>query len=62
MGVPQKKTSKSRRDKRRSHHHLEQPNWMDCPECGEAMQRHRACPHCGMYKGKQVVEIIEKGT
>ncbi len=62
MGVPYRKVSKSRMNKRRSHHNINPPDWVDCPECGEAMQRHRACPHCGMYKGRQAVEIVEKGS
>jgi len=61
MGVPQRKVSKSRRDKRRTNDNLRPPDWVDCPDCGETMQRHRACPQCGKYKGRQVVEIVEKG-
>lgn len=60
MGVQQNKVSKSRRDKRRSHHHLEKPNWITCPSCGETMLPHRACPSCGEYKGRQVIKIVEK--
>ena len=26
-----------------------------CPSCGAAVRSHRACPKCGMYKGRKVV-------
>lgn len=60
MGVPQSKVSKGRRDRRRSHHGIDAPNWITCPACGESKLPHRVCPHCGVYKGKQVVQVIEK--
>jgi large subunit ribosomal protein L32 len=30
-----------------------------CPECGEAKLPHHACPSCGYYKGKKVIETEE---
>jgi large subunit ribosomal protein L32 len=60
MAVPKRKTSKSKRDMRRSHHALKIPNLSPCPECGEMKRSHVVCPHCGMYKGRQVLEIKEK--
>ena len=60
MGMPQRKVSKSRRDKRRTHQNLKSPNWITCPACGENKLPHRVCPHCGVYKGRQVVKVIEK--
>jgi large subunit ribosomal protein L32 len=40
------------------------PNLVPCPnpECGEAMVPHRACPKCGTYKGRTVIEKDEKTT
>jgi large subunit ribosomal protein L32 len=32
-----------------------------CPSCGAPMIPHRACPSCGMYKGRQVIEVEEEG-
>jgi large subunit ribosomal protein L32 len=60
MPVPKRKTSKSRRNKRRSHHALTIPKLSQCPECGEYKLPHVVCPHCGMYKGRQVIQIKEK--
>jgi large subunit ribosomal protein L32 len=55
MAVPKRKTSKSKRDKRRTHQKLEAPNLASCPECGESMQSHHACPSCGSYKGRKII-------
>ena len=59
MALPKHKVSKSKRDKRRTHQKAAVPNISTCPECGEPIQPHHACSHCGMYKGKQVVENKE---
>lgn len=59
MPVPKRKTSKSKRNKRRAHDALTAPTVSVCPECGESVARHRACSHCGMYRGRQVIEVAE---
>jgi large subunit ribosomal protein L32 len=46
MPVPKRKKSKSKRDKRRTHQN-------------EATLPHHACPSCGYYKGRKVVETEE---
>lgn len=55
MAVPKKKTSKSKRDMRRSHDSLTAPGASVCPQCNEPKPPHRVCPSCGVYKGKEVV-------
>jgi large subunit ribosomal protein L32 len=30
-----------------------------CPQCHEPKLPHRVCPHCGTYKGKEIVEVEE---
>lgn len=60
MAVPKRKTSKSKRDKRRTHQKTEGPNLSSCPQCGEAKLSHHACPSCGSYKGRTVIEIHEE--
>jgi large subunit ribosomal protein L32 len=58
MAVPKRKTSKARRDKRRSSvWKLEQPMMTKCPKCGEYNLSHRVCSKCGTYGGKEVLEI-----
>ncbi len=56
MPLPKRKTSKSRRDKRRTHKKISAPSLSTCPQCGEAKQPHHACPSCGSYKGRSVIE------
>ena len=59
MAVPKRKTSKSKRDKRRTHQKLTAPSTTSCPQCGEARAPHHACPSCGTYKGRTVIETKE---
>lgn len=59
MPVPKRKTSKSKRDKRRTHQKIDGPNLTTCPECGEAVLPHHACPSCGVYKGRAAIEPEE---
>ena len=59
MPVPKRRTSKSKRNKRRSHDRLSMPALSVCPQCNEAKLPHQVCPHCGTYKGKEVLIIEE---
>lgn len=59
MGVPKKRTSKSRRDKRRTHYKLTPPEVVLCPQCHEPKLPHHVCPHCGTYKGKEILKVEE---
>lgn len=54
MAVPKKKTSKSRRNMRRSHDALTIVNTVECGNCGSHKLPHHVCPSCGHYKGRQV--------
>ncbi len=56
MPVPKRKVSKTRKKKRRTHYKLESPGLSNCPNCNEPMVPHRACPHCGYYKGRKVLD------
>lgn len=58
MAVPKRKTSKSRRDKRRTHKKLSAPSLTRCSECGAAVLSHHLCPSCGSYKGEKRVTIV----
>jgi len=57
MAVPKRKMSKARRDKRRTHDVLKVPGLVECPNCHELRQPHRVCPHCGHYRGREVVAV-----
>ncbi len=59
MAVPKRKHSKSRRNKRRSHHRLVVASLSSCPQCNEPKLPHRVCPHCGTYNERQILEVEE---
>jgi large subunit ribosomal protein L32 len=56
MAVPKKKTSKSRRNMRRSHHALSASAYNECPNCGELKRPHHVCDACGHYDQREVVQ------
>ncbi|WP_124058029.1 50S ribosomal protein L32 [Vaginisenegalia massiliensis] len=60
MAVPKRRTSKARKNRRRTHFKLEVPGMNVCPECGELKMSHRVCPACGHYDGKKVVEVANE--
>jgi large subunit ribosomal protein L32 len=55
MAVPKKKTSKSRRDMRRSHHKLSAIQVSECSNCGSYKLPHHLCDSCGHYNGRLIV-------
>lgn len=57
MAVPQNRTTKSRRNMRRSHDALVAGNPTDCPNCGELKRPHHVCSACGHYDAREVVSI-----
>ena len=58
MAVPKKRTSKSRKNMRRSHDAIQYSAAVEsCPSCGEMKLRHHVCESCGFYRGKQVLEV-----
>jgi large subunit ribosomal protein L32 len=60
MAVPKKKTSKSRKNMRRAHDFMTPQQVNVCPSCKAPKLPHRACPSCGMYKGKEVIDLSKK--
>ena len=51
MAVPKRKTSKARRDSRRSSNwKLSIPGIVACPQCHEPKLAHRVCKNCGYYE------------
>ncbi len=51
--------NRSQTAKRRSHHAIAGVRLSRC-ECGALRQSHRACPQCGMYAKKQVVDVVAR--
>ena len=59
MAVPKRKTSKARRDKRKSANmKMKAPGLSICPQCHEPKLPHRVCPNCNYYDGRNVVERV----
>ncbi|AOF49327.1 50S ribosomal protein L32 [Tetragenococcus halophilus] len=54
MAVPARKTSKSKKAKRRTHHKMTITGLNECPNCGEMKKSHHVCANCGYYDGKDV--------
>lgn len=59
MAVPKRRTSKSRKLKRRTHHKAPVTALQPCPRCGDPRRPHRVCSSCGYYAGKKRVEVQE---
>jgi len=57
MAVPKRKTSRSKRDMRRSHHALKYVNILEDKESGEPRLSHMMDKATGTYNGKQIIKI-----
>jgi len=60
MPNPKRRHSKQRTSTRRSPDHLRALGHAECPNCHAPNLPHRACPHCGRYKGREVIEVAEE--
>ena len=56
MAVPKRKTSKSRRNKRRSHHRISSINIVEDKKSGEYRLSHHVDLKTGLYNGKKVLD------
>jgi large subunit ribosomal protein L32 len=57
MPLPKRRHSRTRGRKRRTHWKLAGVTLSTCPQCREAKPPHRVCPHCGYYKGREVLSV-----
>lgn len=55
--LPKRKVSKGRRNRRRAHDAIGTPKLIECNNCHELTMPHRVCPHCGHYKGRQLLDL-----
>jgi len=58
--LPKRRHSTRRGGKRKAAIKLSLIGLSTCPGCGKNIVPHRACPTCGMYKGKQIIVKKEK--
>ena len=57
MAVPKRKTSRQRRNKRRSSvWKLDIPALVKCSHCGELKAPHQVCRVCGYYNGREIIK------
>ena len=55
--LPKRKYASSRQGKRRSHLKIRMPHVIDCPQCKSPRLAHAACPICGTYRGRNVIDL-----
>ncbi len=60
MPNPKRRHSRARKGKRRAHDHLTPQGFSVCPQCSAAVLPHRACKHCGYYKGREIIEVEQE--
>jgi len=53
------RVNRSKTGKRRSHHAISGVRLSTC-SCGALRQSHRACPECGKYNDKVVVDVVAR--
>ncbi|MGP1376360.1 MAG: 50S ribosomal protein L32 [Bulleidia sp.] len=61
MAVQQRRNSKTRKAKRRTHYKLSAPQLEKCANCGSWKLPHHACPNCGNV-GPEAAGSTEKTT
>lgn len=62
MAVPKKKHTKSRRNKRRSHHALKKQQFSLCQKCKSQVLSHTLCLNCGTYNNREIIDVLAKLT
>lgn len=62
MAVPKKRLTSTRSGNRRAHQALKTMPILRCPNCYKSILSHHVCPHCGRYKGEQVMGLENKTT
>jgi large subunit ribosomal protein L32 len=53
--LPKERISRARQGRRRGHINLVELNLISCPQCHQMRMSHHVCPHCGTYKGVEVI-------
>jgi large subunit ribosomal protein L32 len=60
MANPKQRHTKGRRDRARKQYLAEPVHLQPCPECKNPKSAHVACPNCGIYKGRKVLDVMKK--
>jgi len=59
MAVPKKKTSRSKRNMRRSHDAIKPDKYVENSDTGEFHRPHHIDLKTGMYRGRKVIDVKE---
>jgi large subunit ribosomal protein L32 len=58
MAVPKRKKSRSRAASRKAAWKAgKTPAKSECPQCHAPKLPHRACPSCGTYAGREIIQV-----
>lgn len=57
MGLPAKRRTKQSKRERAAHFALSSASLASCSHCRRMIRPHRVCPHCGYYRGREVVKM-----
>jgi large subunit ribosomal protein L32 len=57
MAVPKRKTTPSKRNMRRSHHHIKSTNIIEDKKSGEYRLSHHIDLKTGFYNGKKILDV-----
>lgn len=60
MALPKKQMSRARRHKRRNQLKIKTGLLRACAQCQKKIRPHHACPYCGYYKGRVVLDFAAK--
>lgn len=60
MPLQKRRHSNQRTRLRRTHYKLTLPTVGECPKCHAPRQAYHACPSCGYYNGRPVIEVKSK--
>ncbi len=61
MAVPKQRQTRSRTRRRRGgHDKVQMKKLITCTNCQKEILPHRACSHCGYYKGEKITGAIKK--
>lgn len=58
--VVRMRVNRSATGRRRSHHALKAPALWACNNCGALCRPHHMCQECGMYRGRQIMDMAAK--
>jgi len=61
MGLPKRRHSKTRRNKRRTHQDMkDNVAILVCSHCQAPVLPHNACSKCGYYKGRKIDHTVKE--